>query len=510
MIYNVYRVVCIVALFGLFWLSSYSQINDTYYNILLSLYLLFGFFCFYCGSQRIVKLEKQVLWFGSVDIIVIALFINSIGHLESGFGVVLFATIAVLSILVPGQIAIYFASIASVTLLGINLFDYEYNMQYDLAPFFATGIYGAGFFATALTTWYLASRVRSSERMAEQWSNELISILRVGEYFVEQFKNGVIYVESDGQVRLINNTVRQYFNLKKTSLPGSVEELLPPLFPAYSAFIAKRKKRREYAHTMVKNLNVRIEFFSVSIDSQTSVLMILEDMVVIEQQAQQFKLASLGRFSASIAHELRNPLGVISHAAQLLGEKQSLNEESLRLKALVISNCERMNRVIKNVLQLTRQEPSKPEIIEIGAYLKAFKREFSLINTCEISIQVSQNKKRTILFDKSQLNQILVILCDNAMQHGADAEGRVHIHLSVTHSGQGMMINVSDTGIGIPYAKRDMIFEPFYTTRVTGNGMGLFIAKDLCELNGARLNLSQADHGACFSLLFNQRNEIQL
>ncbi len=510
MIYNGYRLVSIVALFGLFWISSYSQINDFYYNVLLGLYLLFGLGCFYFGYYRILKLERQVLWFGSVDIVVIALFINSIGHLESGFGVVLFATIAVLSILAPGQIAIYFAAVASLTLLMINLFDYEYNFQYDLAPFFATGIYGAGFFATALTTWYLASRVRSSELMAEQWSNELVSILRVGEYFVEQFKNGVIYVESDGQVRLINNTVRQYFNIKKNSLPCPVEQLLPPLFPAYMAFISKQRKRRQYAHTMIDNLNLRIEFFSVSIDSQTSVLMILEDMAVIEQQAQQFKLASLGRFSASIAHELRNPLGVISHAAQLMGENQSLDVENLRLKELIVNNCNRMNRVIKNVLQLSRQESSKPESIELTSLLKSFKHEFSLINTCDITIQIPKNKKRTLLFDKSQLNQILVILCDNAMQHGADSDGQVHITLSLEHNGQGMRLNVCDTGDGIPYSKREVVFEPFFTTHITGNGMGLFIAKDLCELNGARLILNQVEHGCCFSLLFNDRNEIQL
>lgn len=510
LVYNVYRLVCILALFCLFWVSSYSQINDVYYNLLLGLYLLFGLGCFYFGYHRIVKLEYQVLWFGSVDIVLIALFINSIGHLESGFGVVLFATIAVLSILAPGQIGIYFASVASVTLLVINLIDYEYNLETDLAPFFATGIYGAGFFATALTTWYLASRVRSSELMAEQWSNELVSILRVGEYFVEQFKNGVIYIESDGQIRLINNTVRQYFNIKKNSLPASIEQLIPQIYPAYKLFISKRKKRKEYAQTILEPLNIRIEFFSVSIDSKTSVLITLEDLAVVEQQAQQFKLASLGRFSASIAHELRNPLGVISHAAQLMGENQALDEENVRLKELIMNNCNRMNRVIKNVLQLSRQQSSKPESIQLTLFLEQFKHEFTLINDCDIGIAIPKNMNKTVLFDRSQLNQIMVILCDNAMQHGANSDGQVHITFSVEHKGQGIKLNVCDTGPGILASKREAVFEPFFTTSVTGNGMGLFIAKDLCELNGARLLLEKIDRGCCFSLLFNHRNEIQL
>lgn len=509
LVYNIYRLMTIVTLFVLLWVSSYNQTNQQYYNILLGTYLCFGLVCLYIGQKRLIHIERQVLWFGTIDILLIAWFINSIGHLESGFGVILFATIAVISILSPGKIAIYFASVASITLLLINLFDYQYNLDYDLAPFFATGIYGAGFFATALTTWYLASRVRISEQMAEQWSNELISILRIGEYFIEQVKNGVVYVESDGIVRLINNTARQYFNLKKNKLPDFLQDALPMLYPAYTAFISKQKKRRDAYHTVLPEHNLRVDFFSVSIDGHTSVLMILEDLAMIEQQAQQFKLASLGRFSASIAHELRNPLGVISHAAQLLGEEHEIDEETTRLKELILNNCNRMNRVIKNVLQLTRQQSSKPETIELSSYLKLFKNEFMLIHPCKMVMHLPKHKKN-IQFDKSQLDQVLVVLCENAMIHGADKEGHVVITFAIERSNQGLMLTVSDTGIGIPYSKRDMVFEPFYTTNVNGNGMGLFIAKDLCELNGARLILNQTGHGCSFSIIFSKRNEGRL
>ena len=180
-IYNIYRMVSIVALFFLFWFSAYSRNYYTYYNLTLLGYLLFGIVCFYLTHIPRLKFELQVIWSGTIDIIVIAIFINSIGHLESGLGILLYVSVAVLSILIPGRIAIYFASVASLSLLGINIGEYDSAFQQDLSPFFTTGIYGAGFFATALTTWYLASRVRTSESIAEQWSNELFSILRVGE-----------------------------------------------------------------------------------------------------------------------------------------------------------------------------------------------------------------------------------------------------------------------------------------------------------------------------------------
>lgn len=504
---NIYRLIVIVTLYILFKSPLHEQMNIMLYFFSLSLYLLFGLFCFFCCANRLFKFESQVLWFCTIDIVVMVLFINFLGHLESGLGILLFVTIAVSSILIPGRIAIYFASIASLMLLATNLAHYEYGAQNDLSPFFTTGIYGAGFFATAIVTCYLASRVRVSELMADQWANELISVLRVGEYFVNQFKSGVVYVESDGNVRLINNAVRQYFHLKQCHMPCALKQLLPALFKPYLAFIAMPKKKKKYAQTILKEYNLRVDFFSVSIASQMSVLMILEDLAVIEQQAQQFKLASLGQFSASIAHELRNPLGVISHAVQLMGEEKQLDGENLRLQALIVSNCHRMNQVIKNVLQLTKQQSAIPESIKLADFLKAFKDEFCLINRCDITIQVPESKKKTVRFDKSQLSQILVNLCDNAMQHGVDTNGEVHITLSIQHTAQGIALHVIDTGPGVPRTQRDLVFEPFFTTFITGNGMGLYIAKDLCEMNGARLVLAKAKYGCCFSILFNQHNE---
>ena len=510
LVYDIYRMVGTVFLFCLFWISGYSDIHNPFYILLLITYFIWCTLSFYFWHHRTFKFEQQVLWYGTIDILAIVLVINFIGHLELGLGIILFATIALLSIAIPGRIAIYFASLASVLLLLINAFHYVYGFENDLIPFFTTGIYGAGFFATALTTCFLASRVRASEMMAEQWANEAISILRVGEYFVEQFKSGVVYVEPNGNVRLINNAVRHYFNIKNNNAPCSIEHLLPDVYPKYVEFVSKLKKKREYAQTFLPDLNLRVEFFSVVFAARIYVLIVIQDMAEIEQQAQQFKLASLGRFSASIAHELRNPLGIISHAVQLMGEKHPLDDESVRLKEMIVKNCNRMNQVIRNVLQLTRQQYAKPESIELASTLKAFKSDFTLINKCEMKIVVSLNKKRTIIFDKSQLHQILVILCDNAMQHGADQNGNVYITISIENTNKGIVLNVSDTGVGIPYAKREIIFEPFFTTLITGNGMGLFIAKDLCEMNGARLALADTKQGVCFTISFNHHNEILL
>ena len=231
-------------------------------------------------------------------------------------------------------------------------------------------------------------------------------------------------------------------------------------------------------------------------------------MTYIAQQAQQLKLAALGRFSASIAHELRNPLGAIAHAVQLLGDEGGLNAEDTRLKQLVINNCDRMNGVIKNVLQLTRRQQSQPQIIDIYSFLEQFKKDFCIHNQCNFTLKISKNRPLSVAFDRSQLEQILVILCDNAMQHASNEEGGVSIVISLKSLLYKTILAVSDSGSPIPIEHRDDVFEPFFTTLRSGTGMGLFIARDLCEINKARLNLVKSNKGNSFTITFNPSDEL--
>lgn len=222
----------------------------------------------------------------------------------------------------------------------------------------------------------------------------------------------------------------------------------------------------------------------------------------IIQEAQQLKLAALGRFSASIAHELRNPLGAIAHAIQLLGDDGPLSLEDAHLKGLVIKNCDRMNAVIKNVLQLSRSEQAKPQHFELGSFLEQFKQDFCHANACDFKISLTDDA-HMIWFDKSQLEQVLVILCDNAMQHGVGNEDAIHITISMNVNADNTVLVVNDLGKGVPEAHFNAIFEPFFTTLRGGTGMGLFIARDLCEINQARLSIEKTKTGSCFVITIN-------
>jgi two-component system sensor histidine kinase PilS (NtrC family) len=306
----------------------------------------------------------------------------------------------------------------------------------------------------------------------------------------------------------MNSAAREFFGISKHSPLANLEQLSSPLVEKFDNFLMKIKQNERVAQSVLQEPYLRVHFFSTAVANNPAILIILEDMTNIAQQAQQLKLASLGRFSASIAHELRNPLGAIAHAAQLLGDDEELNKENDRLKQLIINNCDRMNGVIKNVLQLTRRQQSQPQVNDITAFLEQFKQDFCHNNKCNFIIKLPKKKQLAVVFDKSQLEQILVILCDNAMQHARDAKGDVNIVISVKASAYKILLTVSDSGPGIPLENREVIFEPFFTTLRQGTGMGLFLARDLCEINQARLNLVNTNKGSCFAITLNSSDEL--
>ncbi|WP_233588848.1 two-component system sensor histidine kinase NtrB [Legionella septentrionalis] len=510
LVYNMYRLLSIGALFGFFWLDHYSHADAIVYLSALGCYFIFGLLFLYVWYKKSLKFEQQVVYSGTVDVVVMVLFIQTIGYIQAGLGILLNAFIAVLSILVPGRLAIFFAAIASCMLLGTSLIQYGTGVHDDLRHFFSTGIYGASFFATALTAWYLASWVKSSEQLAQARAKELANVQRLNEYIVERLQHGVIYVDPNKQVKLINTAARRFFNWSENTGNLKLRDLSSALYDKYLQFLSHSKTAGQSAQTTIDNPYLQVHFFPASYGSQTAVLMILNDMTHIAQQAQELKLASLGRFSASIAHELRNPLGVIAHAVQLLGEEKELSGEDLRLKQLIINNCDRMNRVIKNVLQMSRRQQAQPETIELNSFLKQFKHDFCLINPCNLILKSSKEKRKTVVFDKSQLEQVLIILCDNSMQHGRNQAGEVDITLEIKDKTNKTLLLISDTGLGIPKKIRNHVFEPFFSTVRTGYGMGLFIAKDLCEINQAKLDFVECEIGCCFAISFNPDDEIRL
>lgn len=508
-VYNLYRLGCVLLFFGIFLYEAIGlHDSDLYFFTLNCIYLLISCIFFYCRYWERPRFEAQVIISGTCDVVAQSLLISLLGNTRSWLGILLNVTIAALSILVPGRLAIFFASIASCMLLGMSIFQYTYSETSNLSTFFYSGIHGAGIFATSITAWYLANRVRISETIAAHHSHQLASMRRINEYIIERLHSGVIYLDANKQVKLINNATREFFNCPENALIETLQDLSPALDKKYNFYLEKIVGNLRPGKTTINDPSLIVHFFPTLIGANIAVLILLDDMTAVSQQAQQLKLASLGRFSASIAHELRNPLGAIGHAAQLMGENESLSSDDLRLKELIINNCNRMNRIIQNVLQLSRREQSQQQVIDLPAFIRQFQHEFYTNTQCKIDIELPDMTMQSFCFDKSQLEQILVILCENAIQHGRDESGQVFITIKAKQGMQNTQLMVCDTGSGVDESMLDSIFEPFFSTLRTGYGLGLYLARDLCEINQASLNIMNTSQGCCFTITLNHASEM--
>jgi len=221
---------------------------------------------------------------------------------------------------------------------------------------------------------------------------------------------------------------------------------------------------------------------------------------------QQGKLAALGRLSASIAHEIRNPVGAMSHAGQLLAESASIGVDERRLTDIIQSNSERVSTIINNVLQLSRREATKPTRLLVGDWLEDFLEEFcETMQVREAQVGVHEaTEDLEVRFDASHLRQVVWNLCDNAIKYGEARDGiSIEINLGRLNPSNRPFLEVSNRGNGIEPQAVDRIFEPFFTDRKGGTGLGLFISRELCQLNRAILLYEPRNgDGSIFRIVF--------
>ena len=246
-------------------------------------------------------------------------------------------------------------------------------------------------------------------------------------------------------------------------------------------------------------MHLRVRFVSTE-SSDRDVLVFLEDMGRLQEQARQLKLAALGRLTANIAHEIRNPLSAIRHAGELLAESAA-DSTSERLLRIVIENVQRVERIVSDVLEVGRRDRSHRELIDLRQTLPLFLEEYSLKEKVAANlVRLDMDGSGRLCFDRSHFHQVLWNLLSNALRYSRQREGSVHMRVQDNMRDGWVDLHVIDDGDGVDEAHREQIFEPFFTTHSRGTGLGLYIARELCEANGAHLDLVRSDAGADFCI----------
>jgi two-component system sensor histidine kinase PilS (NtrC family) len=228
----------------------------------------------------------------------------------------------------------------------------------------------------------------------------------------------------------------------------------------------------------------------------------LEDLTRVQAQARQMKLAALGRLTANIAHEIRNPLSAISHATELLQEEPMLNDTMARLLTIIHDNSNRIDRMVNDVLKLNRGDRAHREVFKFGDYLQTFVEQFCQIEkVAQATVKLELTADPDVSFDRSHLNQVMWNLCRNALRHCRRQHASIRITVSLAGGGNVVKLDVVDDGPGVPIALRNHLFEPFFTTVSSGTGLGLYLAREVCEANDATLDYVETSTGAQFTIL---------
>lgn len=511
---NVFRTLLAVILIALFFAGDEPRlIGERYPSVFAATaagYLVFAIITAFAIRGRWVSAGPQILAEIPIDIAAIVILMHASGGISSGLGGLLVVFVGAGSLILPFRIPAFFAAVATIAILGEQFFSQIAGVS-DTSNFTAAGVLGAIIFAISLAARPLARRIQFSEALARQRGVDLANLSELNEYIVQHLRESIVVLDAGNRIRLINTSAANLLGAQGDCHGIAIADVSRDL----ANYVARwRSDRQSSSHT---DLTMESDGDSSRIKAHLAplgkserrggpILVFLEDASLMNARVQQSKLASLGRLSASIAHEIRNPVGAMSHAGQLLAESTSLSGEELRLTEIIRTHAERVSHIIDNVLQLSRRESSHPERFALEPWLRDFAQEFTRtleLQEGELSVSLAEADLE-IRMDPSHLRQVLWNLCDNAVKYASETGG-ILVELQMGRTGRTGQpyLEVLDQGHGVDPATADKIFEPFYTARSGGTGLGLYISRELCELNRATLVYRPRDSGgSIFRIVF--------
>ncbi len=472
----------------------------------LLLALMFAMTTLYWRHRFMAQVMVQI----TIDIAIISVLYLAAGGARTGLAILYLFPLAGAAILAPLLLALFLASLVTLFLLAES--TYQVFMQDAGVPLMQAGLYGGAFFAAVLVVSRLAAKLIGQEDLAIKRGIDLDIQMAINRIVIADVGDGVLVVGRDGRVFAGNPAARRMLGRSgddEQFLLSDVAALEPVRLaflewvadpgealsrPAYvvvkpytealpdDALVAWQGGRDQAAH-------LKLRFARVDTRTQTAErsVIFLQDVTAIENEAQQLKLASMGRLTASIAHEVRNPLSAIGHATSLLAE-EATGPVQARLLSIIGDNVARVNRMVEDILKLSRKVQPHGEPLVLGPFLQDVLTEFTQTQSlADDIVWIGDAGPGPVRFDALHLREVVLNLLSNAQRYASGIKGSIRVY-AATNAGGRMELHVQDDGPGITPEVRAHLFEPFYTTSSKGTGLGLYLARELCLNNEAMLD----------------------
>lgn len=515
-VYNIYRIVLPLVLL-ITYLSDPARtllggIDPTLFVQISIAYIIFGVIVISLFTTATKVINAQHFLTGSliVDILATTLIIYSSGGIDSGLGLLIIVTVASGSILIRGRISTFLAAVATLSLIYSELY---LALSIESAPnqFVQTGILGAILFATSLYIQAVTNRIYKTALLADTQAKSIVDLEKLNNEIIQRMRTGVVVVNHDHEIISMNsaakNTLTPILGDAATAM-NSRDKLPDALEVQLKLWKVNPKRQPQPIRIPNSNKQVQLNFAFLRPELESDVLVFLEDNRQIVQRVRQMKLASLGRLTASIAHEVRNPLGAISHASQLLKESDTTSSEDKRMIEIILDHCNRVNMIIEDVLDVSRHDDTSAQKIELKSWLENFIENYKATHEqCDEIVLEIQEAATQVNVITGQLEQVLNNLFDNGLRYSKKNSNRATLlviaGLDSKDGDEQPYIHVIDDGVGITETEEGSLFEPFHTTESSGTGLGLYISKELCEANQSQLSYSRNKQGkSCFSIYF--------
>ena len=507
LIYSGYRLALSFILIALFLITLNNPIVGgsapyLYLNALAG-YALITLMTYVALRHWPYQLNNQTTVMLIVDISALTVMLYASGGPSVQMSMLYIVVVMAANILLPAGRALSIALLAAITVIYQQFF-YSLAQSADIRGISNAALLALSFIGVSLFGQLITQRLRLVEHLAQQRARQITHLQGINQKIIEQIDTGLIVLDEQQHILLINQAAQR---LAFSDIPAHtplIDQPLATVHPQLAEQIQEALDQKHYellfyAQTKKQDLNLQLNQLKHD-DQATYILVSMQSLQRLNQKVQQLKLASLGQLTASIAHEIRNPLAAISQASELMAES-TLEDTNQELLALIQRQTKRLDLIIDDILNMSKRKSINPQQIIVKSWFdKLFNDDLPIIKPC---IQVHIQNNITVWFDPLQLQHILVNLLQNAVHHSKKLHIAPVVRVVASHDQDNQVVlDVMDSGPGVSAKALQTLFEPFFTTEPNGTGLGLYLSKAFCEANDAQLLYIPQTRGACFRIVF--------